>query len=193
MAAARLALDLGAAQPTGAASRIMRLFRRSGLPAAAFWSGMREAVRQVRQCTIKVNGEDGEPNALPLFLTILQRLLDGRPQPGGWPERRSREIGGAATRPQQQSAPEITESHPVWRGVLEHLQGILTPGNFQRCLASHVAEQAGTTLRIVVPGTFEQMWWTRQLGRHVAGALAEYGLESVQVAFVVETTGESAV
>ena len=81
----------------------------------------------------------------------------------------------------------------MWRGVLEYLQGILTPGNFQRCLASHVAEQAGTTLRIAVPGTFEQTWWTRQMGRHVTGALAECGLEGVQVAFVVETTGESAV
>ena len=132
-------------------------------------------------------------STIETILTILQRLLAGRPQPGGWPERRSREIGGAATRPQQQSAPEITESHPVWRGVLEHLQGILTPGNFQRCLASHVAEQAGTTLRIVVPGTFEQVWWTRQMGRHVTGALAACGLEGVQLVFVVETTGESAV
>ncbi len=193
VAAARLAMELGAAQPSSAASRILRLFRRSGLPAAAFCGRMHEAVLQVRQCDVKVSGKDGEPNALPLFLTILQRLLEGRPQPGPWPERRSREIGGAATRPQQQPAPEITESHPVWRGVLEYLQGIVTPGNFQRCLASHVAGQAGTTLRIAVPGTFEQGWWTRQMACHVAGALAECGLEGVQVAFVVETTGESAV
>ena len=108
VAAARLAVELGTSQPSSAASRIMRLFRRSGLPAAAFCSRMHEAVRQLRQCAIKVSGKDGEPNALPLFLTILQRLLAGRPQPGGWPERRSREIGGAATRPQQQSAPEIS-------------------------------------------------------------------------------------
>jgi hypothetical protein len=172
---------------------MMRLFRRSGLPAAAFCSRMHEAVRQVRQCDVKVSGKDGEPNALPLFLTILQRLLAGRPQPGGWPERRSREIGGAATRLQQQPATEISESHPVWRGVLEQLQGVLTPGNFARCLTAHVLEQTDTILRVAVPGVFEQSWWTRQMGRHVAGALAECGLEGVQVAFVVETTGESAV
>jgi hypothetical protein len=150
-------------------------------------------VRQVRQCDVKVSGKDGEPNALPLFLTILQRLLAGRPQPGRWPERRSREISGAATRPQQQPAPEISESHPVWRGVLEQLQGVLTPGNFARCVTAHVIEQDDTILRIAVPGVFEQHWWMRQMGRHVQGALADCGHGGLQVGFVVEATGELAV
>jgi len=39
---------------------------------------LREAVRQVRQCAIKVSGRSGEPNALPLFLAILKRLLGWR-------------------------------------------------------------------------------------------------------------------
>jgi hypothetical protein len=154
---------------------------------------MHEAVRQLRQCAIKVSGKDGEPNALPLFLTILQRLLAGRPQPGGWPERRSREIGGAATRPQQQPAPEISEPHPVWRQVLENLAGVLTPGNFVCCVTAHVIEQDGTILRIAVPGVFEQQWWMRQMGRHVQGALADCGHGGLQVVFVVEATGELAV
>ena len=185
VAAARLAVELGAAQPSSAASRMLRLFRRSGLAAAVFWSRMREAVRQVRQCAIKVSDRSGEPNALPLFLTILKRLMGGRSQTGFHP------TGVPVRRPEM--VPDITEPHPVWRQVLESLAGVLTPGNFARCVTSHVIEQDGTILRIAVPGVFEQSWWMRQIGRHVQGALAECGHEGLQLVFVVQATGELAV
>ena len=183
--AARLAVELGMLQPSSAASRIMRLFRRSGLPAAAFRSRMSEAMRQVRQCDVKVSGKDGTPNALPLFLTILKRLLGG----GEAAQARSHRVGAIVRQPD--AGPAICESHPVWRQVLESLAGVLTPGNFARCVTTaHVIEQADTILRIGVPGTFEQQWWMRQMGRHVQGALADCGHKGLQVVFQVETTGE---
>jgi len=186
-AAARLAVELGTLQPTSAASRIMRLFQRSGLPAAAFWSRMHDALRQVRQCDVKVSGKGGEPNALPLFLTILKRLLGG----GGAAQAGRPPVGLPVSRPE--AVPAISEPHPVWRQVLESLAGVLTPGNFARCVTAHVIEQDGTILRIAVPGVFEQQWWMRQMGRHVQGALADCGHGGLQVVFVVEATGELAV
>jgi hypothetical protein len=182
---ARLALDLGAAQPSSAASRVMRLFRRSGLPAAEYWSRVREALRQVRQCDVKVSSKDGEPDGLPLFLTILKRLVGGRLQTRFWP------VGVPLGRPVM--VPDISESHPVWRQVLEYVAGVVTPGNLARCLTAHVIEQDGTVLRVGVPSVFDLALWTRQMGRHVQGALADCGHGGLQVVFVVETTGQSAV
>ena len=188
-AAARLAVDLGTSQPSSAASTMLRLFRRSGLPSAVFWSRMCEAMRQVRQCDVRLSGKGGRPNALPLFLTILKRLLGGGPQPWGRPKDACRQSDVSVSAP----APAISETHLVWRQVLEHLADVLTPANFRRCLASHVATSQGGLLRIAVPGTFDQQWWTRQLHRHLQAALADCGYAGLQVLFVVETKEDLAV
>jgi hypothetical protein len=118
-----------------------------------------------------------------LFLAILQRILAGRSRRG-----KTRRERGASDHPEQieAPAPAISETHPVWRPVLEYLRGVLTRENFTRCLAARVAGQEGTVLRIAVPGPFEQLWFTRQLGRHVQAALTAGGQADVRVVFVVE-------
>jgi hypothetical protein len=184
----RLAVQLGAPRPSSAASRILRLFRRSGLTPAVFWTRMRQAAGELRQCAIQVRGQDGEPNGLPLFLAILQRIIAGRRRPGGT-QAGTRRDRGASGQPVAAEAPAVNEAHPVWRAVLEYLRGVLTRENFTRCLATRVAGQEGAVLRLAVPSQFEQAWFTRQLGRHVQGALAERGHAGVEVVFVVDTMG----
>jgi hypothetical protein len=187
-AALRLAVELGTPRPSSAASRILRLFRRSGLTPSAFWTRMRQAAGELRQCAIQVRGQNGEPNGLPLFLAILQRIVAGRRRPGG-KQAGTRRDRGASGQPVAAEAPAISEAHPVWGPVLEYLRGVLTRENFTRCLAARVAGQEGGVLHLVVPSQFEQAWFTRQLGRHVQGALAERGHAGVEVVFVVDTMG----
>jgi hypothetical protein len=186
-AALRLAVAVGAPQPASAASRILRLFRRSGLSPAAFWTRMRQAAGELRQCAINVRDQDGEPNGVPLLLAILRRVLAGRKRPGGKMAGVSRERGTSDQRVAAEP-PAISEVHPVWRAVLEYLRGVLTRENFTRCLAARVAGQEGGVLRLVVASPFEQVWCTRQLGRHVQGALAACGQADLRVVFVVAPT-----
>ena len=116
---------------------------------------MLEAARQTRQCDIQITNSTGTANALPLFVSILNRLLRcGRSsQLQSWrqPRRHSSNVGDSTV-----TTAQIPELHPVWREVLETLRGVLAPDPFARCLATRAVDQVGDVLRIAVPGLFEQ-------------------------------------
>ena len=186
-AVTRLAAELGAPQPISCGNQAVKLYRQSSMAPAAFWSLLREAACQTRRCTIRTTKNDGTPNAMPLFFTILKRLLDAPAGPttshGPMRQTQSREHERAGRAPAP--APPIIEDHSIWRGVLEELRVIMTPTNFLRCLATRVVGQSGDLLQVAVPSGLEMYWFDTHIRRRVEEAVAARGHAGIRVQFVV--------
>ena len=96
--------------------------------------------------------------------------------------------------PVQIPAPRVealppTETHPIWRRVLDELRLVMTPENYNTWLAqTWLVRQEGDLLRIAVPKPFHRDWLENKLHGRIMHTLQRLGHAGVQVEYVVVGT-----
>jgi chromosomal replication initiation ATPase DnaA len=82
-----------------------------------------------------------------------------------------------------------TETHPIWRRVLDELRLVMTPENYNTWLApTWLVSQEGDLLRIAVPKPFHRDWLQNKLHGRIMHTLQRLGHAGVQVEYVVAGT-----
>src|ERR671933_2138530 len=83
-----------------------------------------------------------------------------------------------------------TETHPIWRAVLEELRLVMTPEHYNTWLAqTRVVSQQGDLLRIAVPKPFHRDWLENKLHRRIMTTMQRLGYTGMQVECVVAAFG----
>jgi DnaA N-terminal domain/Bacteriophage replication protein O len=182
-------------------SRAYNLMREAGVSTDDFLHLLAEAkaltrAHQARITKTRQNaGAVPRKNLMPYLFAILQSLLhpDENPQHehGASPARHRRGVQPPAQVPGPRlEALPTTETHPIWRTVLDELRLVMTPENYNTWLTqTRVVSQQGDLLRIAVPKPFHRDWLENKLHGRIMSTLQRLGYSGVQVEYVVAALG----
>jgi hypothetical protein len=199
-----LGRELGDEAPARSSiSRAYNLMREAGVSTDEFLQLLAEAkaLTRAHQASITKTRQNAGPvprkNLMPYLFAILQSLLHPEEHPqhehGTSPAQR----GHGAQLPVQIPAPRVealptTETHPIWRTVLDELRLVMTPENYNAWLAqTRVVGQQGDLLRIAVPKPFHRDWLENKLHGRIMTTLRRLGYMGVQVEYVIADVGSS--
>jgi len=161
------------ASPLASATKAVRWFHASECEANDFVALIDEAAAVVRRYR--------PMKPIPYFFTTLDGLV-----------RETLSTQGNLIADEQPSdLPPITETHPVWRAVLEDVRLTLTVENFNLWFTTtQVVAQDGDVLRVMVPTPFAKDWLEHKLQGQITGALARHGYAHMRVEYVVALLDE---
>jgi hypothetical protein len=199
-----LGRELGDEAPARSSiSRAYNLMCEAGVSTDDFLHLLAEAkaLTRAHQARITKTRQNAGPvprkNLMPYLFAILQSLLhpDEHPQHerGASPARRRHAVQAPAPIPAPRvEALPTTETHPIWRTVLEELRLVMTPENYNTWLAqTRVVSQQGDWLRIAVPKPFHRDWLENKLHGRIMTTLQRLGYTGMQVEYVVTAFGST--
>jgi len=161
------------ASPRASATKAVRWFHASECGADDFVALIDEAAAVVRRYR--------PMKPIPYFFTTLDGLVRDT----------LAAQGNLIADEQPGDLPPITDTHPVWRAVLEEVRLTMTVENFNLWFASTQAVgQDGDVLRVLVPTPFAKEWLAHKLQGQVSGALARRGYAHLRVDYVVAPLDE---
>ncbi len=161
------------ASPRASVTKAVRWFHASACGADDFVALIDEAAAVVRRYR--------PTKPMPYFFTTLDGLVRDT----------LAAQGNLIADEQPGDLPPITDTHPVWRAVLEEVRLTMTVENFNLWFTSTQAVgQDGDVLRVQVPTPFAKEWLAHKLQGQVSGALARRGYAHLRVNYVVAPLDE---
>jgi hypothetical protein len=175
---------LGDEAPRSSVSRITRIFSQSSMSTEEAARQVAAAEKQTRKHleTVERVTTDGARNAMPYFLATLERSVKNA-QTHERVRVRSRS-SHAQTWPTSQPRELPEDLDPVWRSILQELEGIVSTTIFGRYLLGTRARwRDERTLEVQAPSQFDAQWLERSMRIRVEEALSEIGRGDVSIVF----------
>jgi DNA-binding MarR family transcriptional regulator len=184
-----ISAEFGDDSPASSVTRALHMRAELRVSLERFLEAVTQAARRVRETapTFSIIGPSGKPQGIHYFFGVLKRELRGGNARAQRQRPESRQQVRADYWANQPAPAPIQEAHPIWRAVLENLQPVITPANFQMWFAcTRVLAQEGMVLRVAVPTPLVKTWLEKRLCSRVSEALRHVGHGDVRVEYVVD-------
>jgi len=191
---ARLGAEIGDDAPAATLTRVYALCKEAAVTPgdALLLLEQATAVVRERRGRITKRSRGGHVNAMPYLLSTLESLLAARASPASpgasptdWPG------GGSAGQSGEDDRTgamwRTTETHPVWRAVLEALHTDMTAENFAAWFGpTSVVRQEGAEMWVRVPSAFHKRWLQERLRGAIERALRVSGHAHLTITFILD-------